>query len=97
MIRHVVVFTWRAEATAGQKAEAEAALVTLPPLMKGLRSYTYGADAGATPGNADFAIVADFDDAASYLAYREHPVHQDIIKMLIVPIVAARSAAQLEV
>jgi hypothetical protein len=97
MIRHVVVFTWRVEATAEQKAAAQDALVTLPPLMKGLRSYTYGPDAGVTPGNADFAIVADFDDKESYVAYRENPVHQDIIKRLIVPIAAARSAVQFEV
>ncbi|MGN6795073.1 MAG: Dabb family protein [Streptosporangiaceae bacterium] len=97
MIRHVVVFTWLAEATADQKAEATAALVTLPPLMKGLRSYTYGPDVGLTAGNAAFAIVADFDDTESYMGYRDNPVHQDIIKRLIVPIVAERRAVQFEV
>jgi hypothetical protein len=97
MIRHVVVFTWLAEATAEQKAEAQAALVTLPPLMKGLRSYTYGPDLGLRAGNADFAIVADFDDLESYIAYRENPVHQDIITRLIVPIAAERRAVQFEI
>jgi hypothetical protein len=97
MIRHVVVFTWRDGATAEQKAAAAAALTTLPPLMTGLRSYTYGPDAGLASGNADFAIVADFDDVAFYLAYRENPVHQDIIQRLIVPIAGERRAVQFEV
>jgi hypothetical protein len=96
MIKHVVVMTWSAEATAGQKEEAMAALKTLPPLMKGLSSYSCGQDAGVTDGNADFAIVAEFDDADSYVAYRDHPVHQDIIKRLIVPIATQRRAVQFE-
>ena len=62
MIRHVVVITWKPEATAEQKQQASDGLATLPALMSGLRSYMFGPDVGVSNGNADFAIVADFDD-----------------------------------
>jgi Stress responsive A/B Barrel Domain len=60
------------------------------------RSYNVGADAGSVPGNADFAVVGDFEDAASYLAYRNHPAHRAVIEQTIQPIIAARPAIQYE-
>jgi len=47
-------------------------------------------------GNADFAIVADFDDAGCYLAYRDHPAHVDIVRRVISPIAKQRRAVQFE-
>ncbi len=49
------------------------------------------------PGNFDFAVVADFDDAGSYLAYRDHPAHRAVIDERIRPIMAGRSAVQYEI
>ena len=96
MIRHVVVMTWTAEATEEQKREAMSAVATLPPLMKGLLNYSFGADAGLADGNASFAIVADFEDVDSYLAYRTHPAHLEVINRAIAPISANRRAVQYE-
>jgi hypothetical protein len=48
-------------------------------------------------GNADFAIVADFDDVDSYLAYRTHPVHLEVIDRALNPIAAQRLGAQFEI
>jgi hypothetical protein len=47
-------------------------------------------------GNFDFAVVGDFDDAASYLAYREHLAHRAIIEQIIAPITRERVAIQYE-
>src|SRR5579859_5500691 len=96
MIRHVVVMTWTAEATEEQKREAMSAVATLPPRMKGLLNYSFGADAGLADGNASFAIVADFEDVDSYLAYRTHPAHLEVINHAIAPISAQRRAVQYE-
>ena len=96
MIRHVVVITWKPDATAEQKQQASDGLATLPPLMSGLRSYVFGLDVGVTGGNADFAIVADFDDVDSYVAYRDHPAHIDVVKRSIAPISTQRRAVQFE-
>jgi hypothetical protein len=97
MLRHVVLFAWTPEATAEQKQQVTDDLRSLPPLMSGLRSFHVGPDAGVVDGNADFALVADFDDTASYLAYRNHPTHRAIIDQVINPIIKNRVAIQYEV
>ena len=97
MIRHVVMFRWTAQASTEQKLRVQTELRALPPLMTGLRSYHAGPDAGLVPGNFDFAVVADFDDAGSYLAYRDHPAHRAVIDERIRPIMAGRSAVQYEI
>ena len=97
MIRHVVMFTWRPEATAEQKQRVLTELRTLPPLMAGLREYHAGPDAGLVSGNFDFAVVADFEDTDSYLAYRDHPAHRAVIDERIRPIMASRAAVQYEI
>ncbi len=96
MIRHVVVITWTPEATEQQKQQVSAELAALPPLLKGLVNYSFGLDAGLAEGNANFAVVADFEDADSYLAYRTHPAHLDVMNRAITPISAQRRAVQFE-
>ena len=64
--------------------------------MRGLRSYRLGADAGLVEGNYDFAVVGDFDDAESYLAFRAHPAHLAVVEEVIRPIMRARAAVQYE-
>jgi len=51
---------------------------------------------GLEVGTFDVVIVADFDDAAGYIAYRDHPVHRDLIQRLTDPIREARVALQYE-
>lgn len=97
MIRHVVVVSWLPEATDEQKQRVSEELAALRPLMTGLRSYSCGPDAGLNQGNASFAIVADFDDAEAYRAYRDHPAHLAVIKNAIAPISDHRRAVQFEV
>jgi ABC-type sulfate transport system substrate-binding protein len=97
MIRHVVLLTWTAEATGEQKQAMADELRALPPKMTGMAAYHVGPDARIVDGNADFAIVADFDDAASYLAYREHPDHRAVIEQFVLPIAAQRVSVQYEI
>jgi hypothetical protein len=97
MIRHIAVFSWTDEATPEQKERVAAEVRGLRPLMTGVRAYHVGADLGLVPGNADFAVVGDFEDAASYLAYREHPAHRAVIEQTILPIAAARHSIQYEI
>ena len=72
-------------------------LRALPAQIPEIRSYRVGVDAGlAAQGNSDLVVVADFDDVAGYLVYRDHPVHQDVIAQRIRPILASRAAVQHE-
>jgi hypothetical protein len=97
MIRHVVLFAWIPDATDRQKHQVAEELRALPPLMTGLRSFHVGPDAGIIEGNFDFALVADFEDADSYLAYRNHPAHRAVVEQVINPVAKERVAVQYEV
>lgn len=94
MIRHTVLFKWTTEATQEQKAAVAAELSALPPAVPSIRGFVLGPDAGLNAGNFDFAVTADFDDEAGYLAYRDNPAHRDIITRTINPITAQRVAVQ---
>jgi quinol monooxygenase YgiN len=99
MIRHVVLFTWTPEATQAQRQRVADELDALRPMLSelsGFRSYQVGPDAGLVEGNFDFAVVADFEDTGSYLAYRDHPAHRAVIQEVIRPITRSRAALQYE-
>jgi Stress responsive A/B Barrel Domain len=97
MFRHVVLFTWTEEATEAQKQALAAELPTMPAAIDTIREYRFGPDAGINPHNCGFAVVADFDDADGYLAYRDHPAHRALVKNYVDPIVARRSAVQYQI
>ena len=94
MIRHTVLFKWTTEATDEQKAAVAAELASLPPIVPSIRGLVLGTDAGLAAGNFDFAVTADFDDEAGFIAYRDDPAHRDIVSRTITPIMAQRVAVQ---
>lgn len=96
MIRHVVCFTWTADTTDAHVAALRAALATLPGQVPEIRDYAFGSDLSLVDGNADFAIVADFDDADAWHRYQRHPAHQAVLTDRIRPILAGRAAVQFE-
>ena len=96
MIRHVVMFRWRDDAPADAAANLSARLAELPGLIPEIRSYRFGADEGLADGNFDYAVVADFDDAAAFFTYRQHPAHQKFIDDHITGKVAGRMAVQFD-
>jgi hypothetical protein len=96
MIRHVVLFRWKAEATEAQKALVATELAKLPAIVPAIVGFAIGADARISEGNADFAVTADFEDEAGFLAYRNDPTHRAIVADHIIPILAERTAVQFE-
>lgn len=94
MFRHVVMMRWVPDATAAQRAAVETGLAALPARIPEIRSYTIGTDARVNAGNFDLVVVADFDDVAGYLVYRDHPDHVAVITDHIRPILADRAAVQ---
>ncbi|HSZ47640.1 MAG TPA: Dabb family protein [Streptosporangiaceae bacterium] len=97
MIRHVVLFTWTDGMTEDMERQFAAELTQLAATLPAVRSYHAGPDAGILEGNFDFAVVADFDDADSYLAYRDNAEHRDIISRFSGPNTKARAAVQYEI
>jgi Stress responsive A/B Barrel Domain len=94
MFRHVVMLRWKDEATAAERFAVQVGLSELPGVIPELRNYVIGTDARVNEGNFDMVIVADFDDVDGYLAYRDHPDHQAVIRERIQPILAGRAAVQ---
>jgi heme-degrading monooxygenase HmoA len=96
VIRHVALFAWTEGMTDELERQFTAELMALGPRLPGVRGFHAGPDAGLADGNFDFAVVADFDDAASYLGYRENAEHRDIIARYSGPHAKARAAVQYE-
>ena len=96
MFRHVVMVKFSEEATNDQKQALREGLAVLPEQVSEIRAYRFGDDAGLSPDNFDFAIVADFETQDDFLAYRDDPAHQKLIADLLRPIVAQRVAVQHE-
>ena len=90
------MFRWSEASSPEHIADLERALSRLPGELPDLRRYAYGSDAGINEGNFDFAVVAEFDDSAGYLAYRDHDEHARIIQTLIAPYLDARTVVQFD-
>ena len=76
-------------------ADLVARLERLPELIGTIREYRFGPDLGLTEGAGDFAIVAVFDDADGWRAYRDHPSHLEVVE-LIGEMIEARTPVQFE-
>jgi hypothetical protein len=96
VFRHVVMFRFADDTTDEQKQALRAGLRRLPEIIPEIRAYRFGDDAGLRDDNFDFAVTADFDDADSFLVYRDNPDHQKVVADLITPIITARAAVQFE-
>lgn len=94
MLRHVVLFEWRGDATDAERAAVAEGLRALPELIPQIQRYEFGADSGMADGNFDFALVADFESKAGYDAYRVHPEHVRVLQETVGPAISARAAVQ---
>jgi hypothetical protein len=97
MIRHIVLLHLKDSATDDDRAAILEALATLPERIPSVRDYVAGSDAGLAEGNAQICAVADFDDVAGYEAYRDHEAHRQVIADHIKPVLATRTAIQVEI
>jgi Stress responsive A/B Barrel Domain len=97
MVRHVVVFRFPAGTSDASLDELREALVALPGLIPQIRALSAGPDLHLRDGNADFAVVADFDDADGYRATLGHAEYLRVMDELILPHIESRHAVQLSV
>ena len=85
MVRNVVLIKLKPDTTSTQVERLVSDLRAIP--FGGLVSMTIGRDAGLREGNADLAIVADFEDEDSYRKYDSDEEHNRVRRELLVPIV----------
>ena len=94
MFTHVVTFTWNENVPAGHPESAREQLYAYARTLQGCVSYTCGPDLGLVQGNADFAVIAVFEDEASWHAYDTADEHNRIRAEVFRPYVSVRSAVQ---
>ncbi len=99
MIRHVVVWKLAAEEEATRKADIAAiceALAALPALIPCIKALTVGHNAIPDhPSNWDIGLVVDYETRADLDAYRIHPEHQRVVR-LVNPRVSQRASIDFE-
>ncbi|MFM8553745.1 MAG: Dabb family protein [Acidimicrobiales bacterium] len=95
MFTHIVTFEWNDDVPEGHADTARAALEAYARTLDGCISYACGPDAGLGPDNADFAVVAVFENEAAWHAYDTADEHNRIRAEVFRPWVARRSAVQI--
>lgn len=94
MFHHIVLFTWSEQAPSDQAAVAVRELTAYARTLEGLVSYSCGPDAGLTPGAADFAVSAVFENEAAWHAYDTADEHNRIRREVFGPNVSERRVIQ---
>lgn len=94
MIRHCVTFRFRPGTSQEAVDALRGALGALPDAIPEIRGYWFGSDLGRRETNADFAVVADFDDEDGFATYANHPAHLRVIQEVANPIIVERNAVQ---
>lgn len=97
MIRHIVLLELTSSATEDDRRAIIDALATLPDQIPAILDYRFGVDAGLAEGNVDIGVTADFHNGAAYREYATHQAHLDIIAEHIKPVLASRTAVQIEI
>ena len=77
-------------------ADLGVSLHAMAKTIPSVRSYRCGADLGVSShANANYLIVAEFDDVAGWREYDENALHNEVRAKYFAPYVASRAAAQI--
>jgi hypothetical protein len=96
VIRHIALFRFVEGVLPEQIRAMRDGLAGLPEACPSIRVYRFGPDLALREGNADFAVVADFDDEAGWREYAQNTAHKRVIADLILPIVTERVSIQMD-
>ena len=94
MFHHVVLFTWNDQVPVGHAEVAQTELQAYAHTLSGLVSYHCGPNAGLTPGAADFAVTAVFENEGAWHDYDTADEHNRIRREVFGPYVAERKVIQ---
>jgi hypothetical protein len=94
-VTHVVTLTFKADTPQQAIAELAAGLDALGRQVRAT-AFQHGSDLSLRDGNADYAITAVFEGQGQFQEYMQDPLHQRIIRDLLIPHMQIRSAVQFE-
>ncbi|HEX6372514.1 MAG TPA: Dabb family protein [Longimicrobium sp.] len=83
-VRHIVIFTYKAAATAGQIQQVTDALAALTTKIPGIRSFEHGVNNSPEGKNLGFTHIYQFtlENAAARDNYLSHPEHRQFQQFL---------------
>ncbi|MBE0597764.1 MAG: Dabb family protein [Desulfuromonadales bacterium] len=79
MLRHVVFFKFKAEASEAEIADLTRQLQQLPGRITEIRSFEVGRDLVRSERSFDLALISTFDDLAALQRYQVHPEHLPVV------------------
>ena len=98
MLQHVVALTWNDDVPPNHHETVTKVLYEMVTHIPTVRDYKCGADLGVSaPTNADYLIVATFDDVEGWRAYDENALHNEVRAKFFKPYIATRAAIQIEI
>ncbi|MBS1849074.1 MAG: Dabb family protein [Actinobacteria bacterium] len=94
MFHHIVLLRFTPESTPEQHRAVLEGLRALPDSITEIRTYEVHLDAGLGAQNAHISAHGAFDDEAAWRTYNDHPVHLDVLRHRILPILASAMRTQ---
>lgn len=80
MLRHIVLVSFKPEASEAQLAAWRAAVTNLCETSEEVLSFTLGANVGSGPNHHDAALVADFEDMSAFRRYVSGDSHKAYVE-----------------
>jgi Stress responsive A/B Barrel Domain len=80
LIRHIVMFRFKPEATEDERAGLHAMLRALPAQISEIVEFESGADVVRRPRSFDLALVASYADLEALARYTDHPAHIPVVE-----------------
>lgn len=93
---HLNLFRWKEGTTEADIDALGGELARMRDEIPEVRSLVFGPDLGLMDGNADFAVLEEFDDIDAFHRYLAHPAHGRMVKEFVVPMLGSRQAVQFE-
>ena len=84
MLRHVVLFKFKADATQEQIDEVTDAFAALPKKIDAIKDFEWGTDVSVENKTAGFThcFVVTFADEEGRAEYLPHPAHKEFVKLV---------------
>lgn len=82
MIRHVVFFKFKSEASEEQRESALAGLRKLPDRIDVIRELEVGRDIMRSPRAWDAVLIGAYDDLDALRKYDEHEAHRQAVQVM---------------
>jgi hypothetical protein len=82
MIKHVVFFEFKPEASPEERRDALDELRSLPGKIDVIREFEVGEDILGQPRSWDAVLISTFDDLAALEKYQRHDDHLPVVRRL---------------